>query len=135
MSSIYQQPRFFQPDSRDVRVPTGTPPRGEIVDTKSGPGPADLLKDKSEARRKAEPANVLLPVARVWLASLPDDMRPVELARHYPRLANRFAIAWNDKASVALVFDDLMTDRRGTRQGFPPAVAADLLALWRYWNW
>ena len=57
------------------------------------------------------------------------------LARHYPRLANRFATAWNDKASVALVFDDLLADRRGTRRGFPPAVEANLLALWRYWNY
>lgn len=135
VSSIYQRPRFFQPDSRDGRVRTGTPPGGEVVDTESGREPTDLLKDKAEARRKAEPANVLLPVTRVWLASLPDNMRPAELPRQYPRLANRFAIAWNDKASVALVFDDLMTDRRGTRRGFPPAVAADLLALWRYWNW
>ena len=47
----------------------------------------------------------------------------------------RFATSWNDKAGVALVFDDLLADRRGTRRGFPPAVEENLLALWRYWNY
>ena len=108
---------------------------GEVVDADSGLEPASLSEDSFGARRKAEPANVLLPVARAWLASLPDSVRPVQLARHYPRLANRFATAWSDKASVALVFDDLLADRRGTRRGFPPAVEANLLALWRYWNY
>ena len=135
MTSIYKRPRFLQPESIDARIDTRTQPGGEVVDTDSGPGPASLSRDHFEARRKAEPANVLLPVARAWLASLPDPVRPVELARHYPRLANRFATAWNDKSSVALVFDDLLGDRRGTRRGFPPAVEANLLALWRYWNY
>lgn len=135
MTSIYRQPRFLQPESVDARIDASAEPGGEVADTGSGPGPASLPTDGFEARRKAEPANVLLPVARTWLASLPDAVRPVALARHYPRLANRFATSWNDKAGVALVFDDLLADRRGTRRGFPPAVEENLLALWRYWNY
>jgi len=135
VTSIYKQPRFLQPESLDARTDTRAQPGGEVVDADSGLEPASLPTDNFEALRKAEPANVLLPVARAWLASLPDSIRPTELARHYPRLANRFATAWNDKAGVALVFDDLLSDRRGARRGFPPAVDANLLALWRYWNY
>jgi hypothetical protein len=135
VTSIYKRPRFLQPESIDARIDTPGQPGGEVVDTDSGPEPAGLSTDDFEARRKAEPANVLLPVARAWLASLPDSVRPMALAWHYPRLANRFATAWTDKASVALVFDDLLADRRGTRRGFAPAVEANLLALWRYWNY
>ena len=135
MTSIYRRPRFLQPEAVDDRVDTRTQHGGEVVDTDAGLKPASASEDDFEARRKAEPANVLLPVARAWLASLPDSVRPMELARHYPRLANRFATSWNDKAGVALVFDDLLADRRGTRRGFPPAVEENLLALWRYWNY
>jgi hypothetical protein len=47
----------------------------------------------------------------------------------FPRVANRLAIAWPDPKAVQEVLDDVLIDRRGGRQGFPPAVQQELLRL------
>jgi hypothetical protein len=47
----------------------------------------------------------------------------------YPRIANRRALAWRDANDVLDVPHDLMVDRRGGREGFPPPVHADLVRL------
>lgn len=108
----------------------------EIVDTHtlvwSGPGHAGARNQA--AARRAQPADFLLPVAKHWMASLPAPLRPRSLAQQFPRLANRFAAAWEDEPGLALVFSDLMIDHRGNRQGFPPAVKAELHRLWRHWH-
>jgi len=120
--------------SRPVRVRAGA--YGEVVDTHALAWP-DAGRPRSRdpaARRRAQPADFLLPIARRWLASLPSATRPRTLAQRFPRLANRFAAAWDDEPSLALVFADLLIDQRGDRQGFPPAVKADLHRLWRHWQ-
>jgi hypothetical protein len=40
---------------------------------------------------------------------------------------------WNDRIACPAYFDELLVDRRGGRQGFPPAVRRDLLKLRDYW--
>lgn len=67
--------------------------------------------------------------AQAWLARLPAGVRPHALCTRYPRIANRLAVCWADPALTDLLFDDLLIDRRGGRQGFPAPVLADLLAL------
>jgi hypothetical protein len=47
----------------------------------------------------------------------------------YPRIANRIASAWRDSEAARASLDDLLIDRRGGRQGFPPFVLAELLHL------
>lgn len=79
--------------------------------------------------RKAKPVNYLLPMSRDWLASLPSDVRPNALARHFPRIANLVALQWNYPTALRPYFEDLLTDHRGTRKGFPVEVHRDLLAL------
>lgn len=109
---------------------------GEVVDTHAlaWPGaPRDPMPDPA-GRRRAQPADFLLPIARRWLAALPSAVRPHALAQRFPRLANRLAAAWDDEPSLALVFADLLIDQRGERRGFPPAVKADLHRLWRHWQ-
>ena len=107
---------------------------GEVVDTQAIAWPAGPVARHPAAARRAHPANFLLPIAKRWLASLPATVRPHALAHRFPRLVNRFAAAWEDEPSLALVFADLLIDHRGNRKGFPPAVKADLHRLWRHWQ-
>ena len=75
------------------------------------------------------PLNHLLPMTTRWAELLPELSRPVMLMRLYPRIANRLASAWRDVEAARAVFDDLLIDRRGGRQGFPPFVQAELMHL------
>jgi hypothetical protein len=68
-----------------------------------------------------------------WLAELPEAVRPRQLALRYARLANRLCDAWKDPAKCERLLDDLMTDRRGGRKGFPLQVASELATLRDYY--
>jgi hypothetical protein len=69
-----------------------------------------------------------------WLASLPEQVRPVELTRRYPRIANKIALLWRRVARCEEYLDELVVDRRGGRKGFPLAIAQELTALRRYYG-
>lgn len=71
----------------------------------------------------------LSPAAFKWLAVIPREVRPNALARQYPRIVNRLAEIWKRPLQCERYIDDLMIDLRGGRQGFPPAVAAEIAAL------
>jgi hypothetical protein len=43
------------------------------------------------------------------------------------------AVQWNDHRGAPGLFEDLLTDRRGGRAGFPPAVRRDLLSVQEFW--
>jgi len=70
--------------------------------------------------------NVLLNTTLTWMARLPKDMRPMVLARCYPRIANNIADTWRRVARCEEYLDTLVVDRRGNRTGFPPDVALEL---------
>lgn len=67
--------------------------------------------------------------ALAWLRRLPPGRQPLRLAKRFPRLVNRIAWCWADAALADQVFDDLLTDRRGGRQGFPVDVVQELRRL------
>ncbi len=64
-----------------------------------------------------------------WIAMLPREARPNALAIKFPRIANRLAEVWNRPLDCERYLDDLITDYRGDRQGFPLDVASDLTTL------
>ncbi len=68
-----------------------------------------------------------------WLATLPEHVRPVELTRKYPRIANKIAMLWRRVARCEEFLDTLVVDQRGGRRGFPMAIAQELTALRRYY--
>jgi len=135
MASFYTRPRYSidrddiwgNVSDRESRTPAPAPAPGD--EPAGGRG-----SDGWKLRRRAQPANFLLPLTRRWLNELPVDARPFALARHYPRLANQFAAAWGDTDALAALFDGLMVDRRGGRRGLPEPVMGDVLALWRHRN-
>ena len=65
----------------------------------------------------------------LWADDLPTKLRPNELILHYPRVANRLALCWNDRVLSNRLFEDLLLDKRGGRKGFPPLVRAELIRL------
>ena len=83
--------------------------------------------------RKAHPAEYLLPLTEKWFDAFPADRAPCALASQYPRVANMIAVQWRDHRGAPELFDDLLTDKRGGRAGFPPAVRRDLVMLQEYW--
>ena len=82
--------------------------------------------------RKANPVTSLLPTSLKWLKSLPEDVRPIALMTRYARIVNILAQQWNDPPACGAYFDALLVDRRGNRQGFPPAVQTDIRILLEY---
>jgi hypothetical protein len=67
--------------------------------------------------------------AAQWMLALPSAMRPLELVRRFPRVANRLCGCWDDPSAALSLLEGLVMDRRGGRQGFPPEIAAELVAL------
>jgi len=80
-------------------------------------------------RRNAQEVNRLLPTTIEWLANLPLHVRPLALATQFPRVANRIAQEWKEPSACRRDFEDLVYDNRGDREGFPPDVLVELLAL------
>jgi hypothetical protein len=74
---------------------------------------------------------VLAEDASAWMASLPLVLQPRETVLRFPRIVNRLARCWHDEELLELLFDELLIDHRGARQGFPPEVHAEILALCR----
>jgi hypothetical protein len=82
-----------------------------------------------QRRRKLLPTDRALQGSTIeWLLNLPASLRPRELCDRYPRAANAVAAAWHGSQRAA-VLEELLSDRRGTRRGFPPEVKSELQAL------
>jgi hypothetical protein len=85
-------------------------------------------------RRRLAPATDPLPTTFKWLARLPPSVQPLALFRRYPRIANLMGGTWDDPRSFRPYLDDLLTDRRGNRKGFPREILRELLALRLYYE-
>jgi hypothetical protein len=83
-------------------------------------------------RRKAQPADVLLPATRRWLDAMPDEYRPLELAKQFARLANLIASTWDNPGDCSAFIHSLLRDQRGGRRGFPPEVMEEIINLRMY---
>jgi hypothetical protein len=88
---------------------------------------------QSSRQRRAQPVNKLLPLTVDWILALPPPVRPHLLAARFPRIANDICCSWHDPALCQAYFEDLMTDRRGGRQGFPVGILKELHRLWRHY--
>ena len=84
------------------------------------------------AQRAPQRRAVLLEATTLWMAELPQAVRPIILARKFPRIANSIAELWRRVARCEEYLDTLVVDLRGDRTGFPPEVARELTALRSY---
>ena len=100
-------------------------------------GPAAYAVKKQpenwEGKRTTAATETLRDATAEWLAELPEAVRPRQLALRYARLANRLCDVWKDPAQCERLLDELMTDRRGGRKGFPLQVASELATLRDYY--
>ncbi len=96
-------------------------------------GAAYALSEASHKHlRRANPASDPLPATFKWIARLPRNVRPIELLRQFPRVANALATSWHEPRAFRACLYDLLGDKRGNRRGFPNEVLSELLALQSY---
>ena len=72
--------------------------------------------------------------AKALLVSLPEMEKPKKLAEAFPRIVNRMAALWKTPAEMKRYFEELLTDTRGGRQGFPLGVLMELTSLKDYYQ-
>lgn len=89
---------------------------------------SDLQWADRRSTVEAEPVKISAEVI-TWLHQLPLAVRPRNLAIAYPRIFNKIALLAPRPLQYEKYLDELLLDRRGTRKGFPPAVASELHAL------
>jgi hypothetical protein len=117
--SIYRQVKRASPDNvHDFSLQRSDARKRESV-----------LSSEWLAKRKAQPCETLLATTARWYASLPTDAQPQVLCATFPRILNCLAAGWNDRDRTLRYFDDLLTDRRGGRKGFPADVLEELHRL------
>jgi hypothetical protein len=83
----------------------------------------------SRRRALSESERRLSRAATQWFLALPRELRPAELMRRYPRIANRLCEQWSDASASLQLLEELVLDRRGGRLGFPRPVVIKLQAL------
>ncbi|PFH11989.1 hypothetical protein BCF11_4461 [Collimonas sp. PA-H2] len=92
-------------------------------------------KNWEQLRRLHGPADLKLQEQTYnWLLSLPTEIWPLWLIKHYPRIANQFAEVWPRRAAGEKLFAELLLDQRGTRKGFPADVSREIMALKLYFD-
>ena len=89
---------------------------------------------KHVAQRTVQERAVLHDATTLWISELPVTVRPLALARKFPRIANSIAELWRRVARCEEYLDTLVVDQRGDRSGFPPDVAQELTALRNYYT-
>jgi hypothetical protein len=98
------------------------------------PAGKNKFSDAGDRGREAQNPRdaVLSDLARQWFDSLPPHLRPFTMCRQYPRICNRLALCWPDRALTERIFESVLEDRRGTRKGFRREIILELVALRDY---
>ena len=91
--------------------------------------------DYSKRRHQPEKDDLELGAAgQALLASIEESARPKELAAVFPRIVNRMAKLWKTPREMDRCFEELLTDTRGKRHGFPLNILMELTTLKDYYQ-
>jgi len=83
-----------------------------------------------QRRRKPVPTDRALTGAAIdWLVSMPQEFRPKALGEQFPRIANRLAEIWRDRARTLRELEHLRDDGRRGRGGFSVAIDTEIRLL------
>jgi hypothetical protein len=84
--------------------------------------------DDWTSRRTDTQSEPLREASAAWMLTLPEGVRPVQLAGRFARIVNRIHALWDQDDAVPCTryLADLMISRRGNRQGFPFAIAMEI---------
>jgi uncharacterized protein len=66
------------------------------------------------------------------LGAQAEKLYPMQLANAHPRIIDRIVSLWPQGSALDAYLDDLLIDQRGNREGFPPAIIMEILALKNY---
>ncbi len=87
----------------------------------------------SEAVAASAPVGALAPRTQWLFDSLPYAYRLMATRQRFPHVLERIAAQWESPARLLSVFDELMIDRRGNRQGFPFETMIEIANLRDYY--
>lgn len=123
-------PSIYRP-KHSVTIPEADTCAAKPVDARAWASPPARADGESgwAGRRRAQPAQTILPATRHWMNSLPPDHRPQSLALRFPRIANLIAASWGNPRECAAYIYSLLHDERGGRKGFPIEVQQDIADL------
>ncbi len=108
-------------------------PRNAAVAPTAPPAAPQLAQNWEDRRHDTSPEDVSPTAdALLWFAKLPEPIRPKHLLDSFPRVLNRIAAHWAQRAECLSVLEDLLIDRRGTRSGFAPPIAEEIARLRDY---
>ncbi len=71
----------------------------------------------------------LLSRTKRWLAALPKGVRPLYLPDAFPRICNGLARLWHSPVELDVYLSEKECSVRPYREGFPPLVKEELLAI------
>ncbi len=110
-----------------LRKPFAAGPAGEpVVPSLQNPDGDPWVPQRAPPK---EQDRTLVSSTHFWLHTVPSGAHPKRLCHLYPRIANKLAANWHNKKVTEQILDDLLHDKRGNRQGFPPVITAELLRL------
>lgn len=91
--------------------------------------------DYSKVRHPPEKDDLeLSPAGQALLASIEESARPKEIAASLPRIINQMAKLWKTPRQMDRYFEELLTDARGNRKGFPLGILMELSTLKDYYQ-
>ena len=91
--------------------------------------------DYNKRRHQPEKDDLKLSAAGLsWLASIEQPARPIKLAAAFPRIVNRMAKLWKMPGLANRYLEELLTDTRGNRKGFPLNILMELGTLKDYYQ-
>jgi hypothetical protein len=91
--------------------------------------------DYSKRRHPPERDDLELSAAgQALLASIEESARPKELAALFPRIVNRMAKLWRTPREMDPYFEELLTDTRQNRKGFPLNILMELSTFKDYYQ-
>lgn len=72
-----------------------------------------------------------LPNTLTWMAQLPQGLRPFNLTRQYPRIANEICRRWKFASHCEHYMDQLLINYHGgrKRRGFSPQIITEIAGL------
>jgi len=103
--------------------------------TQSSLKPAAAPQDFTKARHAPDKTDFQLTLeGHQLLAAIAPEARPTLLPVKFPRIVNKMASLWKSPRQMDLYFEDLLTDSRGGRQGFPLGIIMELSTLKEYYQ-
>ena len=87
--------------------------------------------DHFDTLRHPRPVGKLKKQVFIWWVSLPNTIRPTQLAKQFPHVVNRIVESWDDFYACEQYLHGLLHEReRVYRQGFRPVINEEIRQLY-----